>query len=212
MDLIKKELSLPLLKNVISYRIFNKNIYYLDSAGVLFKSDLAFNQREADSRYRLEIFPGFISIMEEETLSLYRFNPETGDFEKFLKARELKMSADKKKLTLVSSAEIWVLFLAEIFDQPQRKAGETTFLTRFSEKIENIFWLTSHYLIFSAGDKIKITEIDERGRINIVDLTFKSPGGSPINPEKPTIFLSNSDKKLYLLNNHTLYVSDALIK
>jgi len=63
------------------------------------------------------------------------------------------------------------------------------FLTRFSEKIGRIFWLTNDYLIFNVGDKIKIAEIDSRDQLNVIDLAeFNSP----------QIFWSQKDGKLYV--------------
>ena len=95
--------------------------------------------------------------------------------------------------------EIWVLFLEKKYDQSQKEAGEKLFITRFSEKIDDLFWYTGHYLIFNVGDKIKVAEIDDRDKINIVDLAeFK----------EPKIFWSN--KKLYVLSEENLYVSEEL--
>ncbi len=102
-------------------------------------------------------------------------------------------SSDKKKIVEFNNYEIWVSFL---------ETGEKVFLTRFSEKIGKVFWLTSHYLIFNVEDKIKIAEIDDRDRINIIDLAeFKSP----------EIFWSEIDKKLYISSEGKLYLSENLL-
>jgi hypothetical protein len=90
--------------------------------------------------------------------------------------------------------------LEKQYDQPEKEANEQLFLTRFSEKIDSLFWYTNYYLIFNLGDKIKIIEIDERDKINIYDLAeFKDP----------EIFWAN--KKLYILSEQNLYASDELI-
>ena len=93
------------------------------------------------------------------------------------------------------------MFLKEKLDSPQKKAGEKLFLIRLSEKIGDCFWLNSNYLVFNAGNKIKIAEIDDRDRINIVDITEF---------ENPEIFFNKNDKKLYLLSGENLYRSEAL--
>ena len=174
---------------------------------------------KAETEYKLSIFPEYIFLQEGETL--YLFNPDSKLFEKFFeKINRLKISPDNKKLLFFSDSEIWVLFLKEKLTRPSKKAGEKILLVRLSEKIESAFWLNSDYLIFNAGDKIKIAEIDERDKLNIVDLvefpptTFEkertfdrdklqSGGG-------PEIFFNQTDKKLYVLADGILYSSEIL--
>ena len=65
-----------------------------------------------------------------------------------------------------------------------------------------MFWVESHYLIFNAGDKIKITGIDDRDRLNIYDLAeFKNQ----------EIFWNQKEKFLYVLSGETLFVSKTLL-
>lgn len=111
-------------------------------------------------------------------------------------------SSDKEKVIEFNDYEIWVLFPKRQGDEPQRDVEEKIFLTRFSEKIGNVFWLNNYYLIFNVGDKLKIAEIDDRDRINIVDLAeFLSP----------EIFWDRENEKLYLLTEGGLYISDKLL-
>lgn len=111
-------------------------------------------------------------------------------------------SSDKKKVIECNNYEIWILFLENQYDQPQKQAGDKMFLTRFSEKIGKVFWLTSYYLIFDVGDKIKIAEIDDRDKINIIDLAeFKNP----------EIFWNQDTKKLYVLSEGELYLLENLL-
>ena len=102
-------------------------------------------------------------------------------------------SSDEKKVIESNNYEIWILFLEE---------KEKIFLTRFSEKIGNVFWLTDHYLIFNVGNKIKVAEIDNRDRINMFDLAEF---------EKPEIFWSKKDRKLYVLSEEGIYISENLL-
>ena len=111
-------------------------------------------------------------------------------------------SSDGKKVVDSNNYEIWVLFLEDSYDQLQKKAGDKIFLTRFSEKIGKVFWLTSHYLIFNVGNKIKIAEIDNRDRINIANLAEF---------EEPEIFWDENNKQLYILSNESLYGSGDLL-
>ena len=202
-DLFQKKISPKILENIKSFQVFNKDIYYLlDSGpdvGFLFKTDFSFSGREkinknsfslnGDEKYKIYVFSDKIFLQDER--NLYLFNPDLNDFEKFFETtREPEISSDFKKIVYYSDYEIWILFLKDEFSQPQKSAGEREFLARFSEKIGNVFWLTGHYLIFNSGSKIKIAEIDDRDKINIVDLAdFKDP----------EIFFNQSDKKLYIL-------------
>ncbi len=80
---------------------------------------------------------------------------------------------------------------------------------RLSEKITDVFWLNDNYLIFMAGDKIKISEIDYRDRLNIIDI-FEIKK-LPQNGSAVKMFWNQFDKKLYLLSKNNLYSSDALL-
>jgi len=172
--------------------------------------------------------------------NLYKFNPDLKIFENFFeKINALKISQDNKKLAYFSDYEIWVLFLSDKNDPPQKRMGEKLFLTRFSEKINDVFWLNSDYLIFNTEDKIKISEIDDRDRLNIIDvfeIKKLPPNGSAkkasflLPPsvarremnevQRPPSLLLGSpvkmfwnqfDKKIYILNGGNLYSSNPLL-
>jgi hypothetical protein len=198
-------------KGILSFKENNNEIYYLNNSGYVFKSDLTFSPKEkinkipfslkAGIKYALRIFSNNIFLQENQ--SLYLFNSESGAFEKFFESiRDIKLSPDTKKLVFFSDSEIWVLFLQDISDQPQKKTGEKIFLTRFSEKIGDIFWLNSDYLIFSSGNKIKISEIDNRDKINIYDIGVFN---------NPQIYLNSKESKLYILSQGQLLFSQKLL-
>jgi len=209
-NLEKKEIS-PLVKEVLTYRISGEDIYYLDNSGSLFKTDFAQKIKEKlnntafeikkNTDYQLEILGNFIFLKENEVL--YLFNFDSSSFEKFFEPiKSLKISPDFGKMAYFNNHEIFVFFLKDFLDQPSKRAGEKVFLTRFSEKIGDLFWYTSHYLIFNTDPKIKIVEIDERDGINIYDLTeFK----------EPRILFNQTDKKIYLLSEGNLLISEKLI-
>ncbi len=208
LNLSTREISSPVLKNIITLTISYNDIYYLDSSGFVFKNNLFFNQEEKlniipfsikkETEYEIRALNSYVFLQENNVL--YLFNRGKKSFEKFFESiKGFESSYDSQKMVYFNDYEIWVLFLEKKYDQPQKEAGEKLFITRFSEKIDNLFWYTSHYLIFNVGDKIKVVEIDDRDKINIVDLAeFK----------KPKIFWSN--KKLYILSEENLYVSEEL--
>jgi len=102
-------------------------------------------------------------------------------------------SSDGDKVVKYDEHEIWVSF-------PKEK--KDVFLIRFSETIGKVFWLNDYYLIFNVGDKLKVAEIDDRDRLNVIDIAeFKAP----------EIFWDNLNGKLYVLSEGTLYVSEKLL-
>ena len=64
------------------------------------------------------------------------------------------------------------MFLEEEKEQPKKQAMEKQFINRFSEKVQNVSWLNSYYLIISMENKNKIIEIDDRDKINSYDLAL----------------------------------------
>lgn len=102
-------------------------------------------------------------------------------------------STDKKKVIEYNNYEIQVNF---------SEKNEKIFLTRFSEKIGNIFWLNDYYLIFNVGNKIKIAEIDNRDGLNIIDLAEF---------EKPKIVWDRESKKLYVVSEKKIYLLENLL-
>lgn len=197
-------------ENAIAWIATSKDIYYLDKDGFLFKANFSLNRRDRlniipfnmKQETEYQIIPVNSKVLLKENDALYFFDENKKSFEKISDSIEgFRTSFDFKKLAYFNNYEILTLFLEKIWDQPQKEAGDKTFLTRFSEKIGDVFWLNNHYLIFNVENKIKVAEIDDRDRINIVDLAeFK----------EPKLFWNQNAKKLYILSEQNLYVSGEL--
>jgi hypothetical protein len=75
-------------------------------------------------------------------------------------------------------------------------------LARISEKIDQVFWLNNKYLAFLSSGKIKVAEIDDREKVNILDLTpsfslsDKKIEKFYVEPKKTKIFLLTSENIL----------------
>lgn len=134
-------------------------------------------------------------VTEAENITLFPKNPQFTiiDQDVYPLITASATSTDKKKIVESNNYEIWVELL---------KRKEKIFLTRFSEKIGNIFWLNDYYLIFNVGNKIKIAEIDDRDGLNIVDLAEL---------ESPKIAWDKNAKKLYVLSEKKLYLLENLL-
>lgn len=195
---------------IVSQRI-NSNIYYLDNSGYVYKSDLTYMQKEKinstpfslkqETEYKLVIFPGQIFIQENQVL--YQLNSQSGIFEEFFEPiKGLKLSPDSRKIVYFSDYEIWILFLQDSNEPPLGKTGDKLFLNRFSEKIGDIFWINSNYIAFNTGNSIKISEIDNRDKINIYDFgEFNAP----------ELSFNTADNRLYALSEGDILSSAKLL-
>jgi len=194
-----------LSKNIVALKEIGEDIFSFTNSGHLFKNQGRLTQTPLtflpETKYNLAVFQDNIFLLEGK--NLYQFKPETQSFEKiFDNAQNIKISPDNKKLAYFSEREIWILFLKETDGNLPKMPGDKLFLLRLSEKIDNVFWLNSNYLIFNTGNLIKITEVDERDRINIVDIK---------EIKNPRIFWNNFDKKLYILSGESLSFSTSLL-
>ncbi len=126
---------------------------------------------------------------------LYLYNPETRAFE--LISRDvsgLKFSSDNQKLLFYTPSEIWVYYLEDIFEQPNKKADEKELITRLSQKISEVIWYKNDHIIFSTGQDIKITELDgrdQRNTFDLIKLNFEQIG---YNPEDKGIYFFKQGK------------------
>jgi len=206
----KKESELP-KNNILTFEKKNGNLYYLDKQGNLFKSAENFETKTRltetshqvlpETEYELEVFEDFIFLKEGE--KLYIFDKESKSFKKFFQGfKNFKLSPDSKKLVYFSSNEIWIFYLKDKVNLPLKNAGTKDFLLRLSEKIKEVSWLDSYHLIFTTEKKVKIAEIDNRDRVNVIEVAEF---------EKAKIFFNKKDSRLYLLSRGKLYRSSPLL-
>jgi len=192
-------------ETVIVSKKINNDTYSLDKQGNLFKNQEKLTNKsfsiKQETKYDLEIFQDFIFLQEDKTL--YKYNPELKNFEKFAEGiNTLKLSPNSRILAYLSDYEAWFFFLKDKDYEPRKKAGEKLLLFRVSEKINDCYWLNDDYLVLNIGNAIKIIEADDRDKIQTWDLiTFP----------QPKIFFNQNDKKLYVLSEGKLYRSDALL-
>lgn len=199
-QLVEKEVALP-TKNILASQKQNQDVYYLDNSGYVFKNEEKLNEvafpMQPETEYALEIFQNFLFLRENQ--NLYLFNPDSKSFEKFFEnLKGLKISPDNKKLVFFSDSEIWILFLK---NEGIKKAGEKLFISRLSKKIGDVSWLNSDYLVFNSENNLKIVEIDDRDRIQTWDIG---------NSSNPKIYFNRSNRKLYILSQGNLFVSEEL--
>jgi len=206
---LEKETQTPLLENILCHKVFQNYIFWISKEGFLEKSDFFGKSQRISSEpffkkegnLKIEIFNSQIFLLANN--SLFLFDEDSKKFQKIAdQIKSLIISPDSKKICFWSDNEIWIFFLKEKLDQPVKEKGEKLFLTRFAKRIENVFWYTSHYLIFNVDSEIKIIEIDDRDEIQIWDLT---------NFKDPKMYWNQKDKKLYILSKESLFVSEKLL-
>ncbi|MFH1714458.1 MAG: hypothetical protein ABH831_02610 [Candidatus Nealsonbacteria bacterium] len=138
----------------------------------------------------------FDYTFKEENDVLSVSNPDSKEFEElFDSLKGFKPSPDSDKIVYFSNYEIWIMFLQGYDRVLQKQAGDKMFLIRLSENIGDVFWLNPKYLLFNAGGNIKIMEIDNRDRLNIVDIT---------QIKNPELFWNKQEKRIYILSENKL--------
>lgn len=193
------------IKNLITYKVNNGNILWLSSDGFLHQSDISGKliqkitaEKTAlspNKNYQIVIISGKTFLQENnalffldtDTKTFENFNAPTADY-------EILSSPDSKNLLLKNSNEI---YLYSFENKKYEKIFSGTNITDYQ-------WLNNDYIVFTADNKIIISEIDYRGNINAVIL----PETLNINSDK--IFFNRSDGKLYILTNNTLLSSEKI--
>ena len=212
-EYVEQKLAIPITSNLIAFTSFNNNIFWLDNDGALRQRDLNVNDEtqtfqesvflpKKETEYELLIAGKAILVKEDSTLFLHERS--TSERQEILSpVFEIAIDPSGNKVALANQSELWVLFLTEETEQPQRKAGELLLLTRFSEPPKNLTWIDPFYLLFSLQDIVRSIEIDTRDRTNIVDIaSFPSP-----------VFAWNNEKgTLYILSEDAFSVSEQIVR
>jgi hypothetical protein len=203
-----------IVKDLSAYAIYGKKIYWLSDSGDFYGSALppAVDIKplnnvpfpvKNNSSYKIFVLQNMIFLDEDGNLFL--FNRETKKFDDFYgPVNDLKLSPDGSKIIYFNDHEI--------FYSDSDTASERIFLQRFSEKITDCFWLNNSYLVLNVSGNIKISEIDNRDKVNIVDLpgSISLADGTNLQLKNPKIFFDYPDKKLHILDQNNLFESEQL--
>lgn len=208
-----------ILTKAVSYAINDNNIIWLGSDGNLNKSDIDGKNTEIitsspvliDKNNSYKIFANDFGIFVLKNKDLLLFNAKTGAINFFMaNINDLKTSPDGQNIFYITDSEIWLNHSNYEYsqDQDQINASAKILLNKFYEKISDVFWINNNYLILKADNKIKISEIDNRGNININDLPL--PANFTLN-SKSQIHFDQQDKKLYILSEENFISSERLL-
>jgi hypothetical protein len=200
------------INNIVAYKISDGNIIWLSSAGSLNKSDISGKLIEklsaknilinSQKNYEIIIASGKTFLKENAFLLL--FDQDAKVFESFngQEADKILASPDNKNLVYWNNNKIYLYSFLD-------KKYEEIFS---GSQITDCQWLNNDYIIFSAGDKIIISEIDYRGNINAVTLpaTLNASSGKIIDIKSPQIFFDGQSGKLYILTGNALLSSEKI--
>ncbi len=211
-DFAQKEILAPFTNNVITFATQGSKLIWLENSGKLWQKDAPQNQAllvsslpsplKEETEYSIHSI-GDILFLKEGARLLWVDTKEKSMKEVFSQAQIIEGSPDQKKLAVSNGSEIWVLYLQDSQDQPYHKTQDKVFLTRLSKNIDNLSWISSHYLVFSADTDIQTIEVDERDVINTSRLA-QFPD--------PRLFWQETSKALAVLSQGNLYISEALVQ
>jgi hypothetical protein len=212
--------AIPILKSLVAFSITNNNIIWLGADGFLYRSvltDLSAKTKTAPEKIILEslkinkngsykIISNPQNIFVNDNGNLLELNTKTNSLDSFASSiKDEIFSPDGKNIIYYNNSNIYISPLPVI-------PGGKVSLYKSSEKIGSCLWLNNNYIIFTAGNKIIISEIDYRGNTNTVTLpqTIAISPDQKIDIKSPEIFLNHQDGKLYILTNDILLLSEKI--
>ncbi|MCX6724362.1 MAG: hypothetical protein NT155_04345 [Candidatus Staskawiczbacteria bacterium] len=208
--------SSPVLKKIVAFTIQNNNIIWLSTDGLLHKSDLL-NLASTDP-VKITLAPIKMSkigsykiitdnkdIFVDNNGNLLLLNTKTNNLDIFASpVKNAKISPDSKNIAYFDQKNLYITILGE----PVNK----NILYKSPETITDFIWLNNYYLIIASANKIAISEIDNRGNVNIIDLPQTiTIADDKIDIKNPQIFFNQQEGKLYILIDKTLLSSEKLI-
>ena len=213
--------STPIIKKLVAFSIQNNNILWLGSDGFMYKSNQsnpATNPEKItttaikisktgtykiinDNKNIFLINNGNLMFLNEKTSKL-------DDFYSPVKDARIAQADEGSNIVYFNDNNIFISPIPTVENPAIKRAS----LYKSNEKITGCVWLDNSNIIFTSGNKILISEIDYRGHINNVTLpqTITVSADVKINLENPQIFFSQSEGKLYILNNKILISSERI--
>ena len=214
-NLYSNQQTLPLIKNIAAWHVANNSISWLSQDGFLYTSTtrgIVINTLtkkpfpiKTEAAYKILRRADMTFLQENQ--SLFLLDSESEAFKNFYSSvHEIITSPDGQKILYQNDHEI-------LLSKTHMQNPAAVFLNRFSDTINEAQWLGNDYVIFTLRDAIAISEIDTRGNVNTVTLPQKAllTDENLIDIKSPDIFFNQQDKKLYLLSEGGLLVSERLV-
>lgn len=222
-DISAAKKAIPVLKKVVAFSLQGNNILWLATDGFIYKSDIS-----GLTPSTTKITAGALKISKTGTYKIINddknifvnnngdllfLNTKTNVLDKFyspVKDATIAQSQDGANIVYYNDNNIYISLIPTTGLPTIKK----NILYKSPEKIGDCVWLNSSYIIFTAGNKIIISEIDYRGEINSITLpqTITISPAQIINLVTPQIFFDQKTGQLYILTNKTLIISEKLTK
>lgn len=223
-DLDAPENILEVADNIGGYDLSGSDLYYFSKeTGIIYKKNISgrgqpeqITTQEINAQVgdNLELIvydkDRIVIISQDKKLYLYNHGErETSIKEIGSGILGVHFSNDGKKLAFWNNNEISVYFVRKWETQPSREEGQKIDIVRFSQPISNVTWLKDYeHLIFTAGNQIKIAELDNRSFKNINDLIV-------FDCDKPKVNYTHKEDNIFFidkLNNVNILNSISLIE
>ncbi len=205
---LQEQIRKQIIKKAVALKITEKEIYFLNEEGFVEKNNFSNDSQvvnlspiliDRNVFYQIFVSGSELFILENSKLSY--FNPDIKTFQEVgNNVDAIMFSPNKNRICFWNDFEIWVYFIKEEGDQPQKQTRSKVLLVRFSEEVAEPYWQNNDMLVFRINENIKAIEIDNRDKIQIWDLTKL---------QEPKIFFNELNKKLYVLSNNDFFVSQS---
>jgi hypothetical protein len=194
--------------DIASYDLSGNKVFYLQlSDGLVYSTNPGSSTSDqitvsapdlTDPSYQITVYDDRRIAFLNNSGNLFVFND--GDKNVYSNnissdVKGIQFSDDGKKLLFWNDWEISAYFLRDWDVQPFRNENDIKDITRFSEKISNVQWSKDYeHVIFSAGNKIKFIELDNRDQKNLTDI-------ASLSTDKTKIVNDNSSNTLFFIDN-----------
>ncbi|MFA5169791.1 MAG: PEGA domain-containing protein [Candidatus Paceibacterota bacterium] len=206
---VEKKTDAKLFKKekVDAFTLVNDYLYSLENGEVV-RTNILLNTTEkitaepfkinTGNQYKLVSMENELFLIENGK-TIYLLNKETKNFDKIIEAQsEIKYTPFYDRILFATDNELYLLLLKDTETPFFKKAYSVIFISRFSEKIGDIKWLNGDYFVYTLNDRVNISEIDNRDKINSFNL----------NKDSSRIFFNGNTKKLFILDQNEFMVSE----
>lgn len=193
-------------EKVDAFVLSNDYIYSLEKGEVirtnlsnisetLSKEPFTINQNNS---YQLVSMENELFLIENGKI-VYLFNKETKVFDKKLESKtEVKYTPFYDRVLFTADNELWLLLLKDTETPFFKKAYSVILISKFSQELGDVKWLNGDYFVYTLNNKLNISEIDNRDKINSFSL----------DKESSKIFFNGNTKKLFILDQNEFMVSE----
>ncbi len=212
----------PLLENVLAYQPQpnSSNIIWLAANGAINITNTQTLQTslyvarhvviKKGAAYNLVIAGGAVYLQENTTL--LQVDQETNSITPvYASVKAVSVSPDGKKTVYYNEKEVVIGQVDANIITPETTTT-TVLVPLFSGPVSDVWWVNNDYLAITSGNSVVISEIDARGNVNIITLSsITLADGTTVALQAPKLFFSQQDKKLYIVSQKTLMVSEKLL-